>query len=60
MSDVKMRDLSPLAVRMPPAIRARVVELAKENHRSINAEIVFRLERAIFDKFEMQKPAAQS
>jgi hypothetical protein len=55
MTNTKMREISPLAVRMPPSIRARILELASQNRRSINAEILFRLEQAIFDPHDMKK-----
>lgn len=38
------RDISPFGVRMPPALKDRVDAAAKEAGRSINAEIVARLE----------------
>lgn len=47
--------LNPLQVRMPDAFKTRLKELALENNRSMNSEIVFRLRNAIFDPLEMQK-----
>lgn len=34
-------------IRMPPRMRPRIAKMAKANHRSMNAEIVFHLERAL-------------
>lgn len=47
-------------LRLPDGLRARIKEVAEKNRRSMNAEIVLQLERALFDPLEMQKPAAQS
>lgn len=40
---------APFGLRMPEVLRARVKEMAEENRRSMNSEIVFLLERAAFD-----------
>lgn len=40
-------DLEKFLVRMPLGLRDSVKAVAKRNHRSMNAEIVFQLERAI-------------
>lgn len=34
-------------LRLPPRMRPRIAKLAKANHRSMNSEIVFHLEKAI-------------
>lgn len=36
-------------LRFPEALRARMKEMAEANKRSLNAEIVFQLERIAFD-----------
>lgn len=41
------RDITPFALRMPPDLRAKVELAAKESRRSINAEIIDRLESTI-------------
>lgn len=41
--------------RMPEALRERLKEVAQDNRRSMNAEIIYRLEQAIFDPLEMKK-----
>jgi len=51
MSPTPMREISPLAVRLPPEFRARLQELAAENRRSMNSEILFQLQRALFDQY---------
>lgn len=42
-------------VRLPDGMRNRIREEAERNERSMNAEIVFHLKRAMFDPLEMQK-----
>lgn len=42
-------------VRMPDGMRDRIKEEAERNCRSMNAEIVFHLQRALFDPLEMKK-----
>ena len=42
-------------VRMPEGMRERIREEAKRNERSMNAEIIFHLKRALFDPLEMKK-----
>lgn len=39
----------PFQVRMPPDLKARVTEAARRNHRSLNGEIIFQLERVFPD-----------
>lgn len=41
------RDITPFALRMPPEMRLCIEESAKANHRSLNAEILARLETTI-------------
>lgn len=41
------RDVNPFGVRMPPEIKAELEKLAEQNRRSLNAEIVVRLEESI-------------
>ncbi|MFK0331103.1 Arc family DNA-binding protein [Rhizobium sp. NPDC090275] len=45
-------------LRLPDGLRGRIKEEAQLNHRSMNAEIVFHLERAMFDPLEMKKGEA--
>lgn len=40
---------SGFRLRMPPPLRARLGEMAQENRRSVNSEILFHLERIAFD-----------
>jgi hypothetical protein len=46
-----MRDPQPddvkFLLRMPAVMRAQLNETAKRNHRSMTAEIIYRLERSI-------------
>jgi len=41
------RDITPFALRMPPEIRTKIDQAAKENRRSLNAEIISRIEATI-------------
>lgn len=51
------RDISPFGVRMPPNLKDQIDQSAKINGRSMNAEIVHRLEMSFFVD---QNPAAAS
>ena len=42
-------------LRLPEGMRDRLKEVAKENRRSMNAQIVTLLERQLFDPLEMKK-----
>lgn len=42
--DESMRNINPFGLRLQPDLKARVEAAAASNHRSINAEIVARLE----------------
>lgn len=42
-------------VRFPEGMRDRIREEADRNCRSMNAEIIFHLQRALFDPLEMKK-----
>lgn len=55
---VASRGSDQFQLRMPEGMRARIKELAEENRRSMNSEIVVVLERAIFDPLEMKKGEA--
>lgn len=45
-------------LRLSEGMRERIKELALQNKRSMNSEIVFHLEKAIFDQLEMKKADA--
>ncbi len=53
------REDPPLRIRLPEALKAKVQALAAENHRSMNAEIVSRLEWSIAhgDMSPIREPA---
>ncbi|MFB2830675.1 Arc family DNA-binding protein [Aeromonas jandaei] len=42
-----MRDWDKFMVRLPPGFREQIKELAKENGRSMNSEIVQRLKEVL-------------
>lgn len=44
-------------VRFPEGMRDRIAEAAKSNNRSMNAEIVARLERSLADDERAREPA---
>lgn len=43
------RDITPFALRMPPELRAQVEDAAKMKGRSLNSEILARLETSFTD-----------
>lgn len=45
--DREARAVEPLSVRLPPGMRSKIREHAKANRRSMNAEIVHYLDRAL-------------
>jgi hypothetical protein len=42
----KPTDIIPLQVRMPEALRRKLAKAAEENERSLNGEIIWRLQRS--------------
>ena len=47
MQGVAMRDWDKFMVRLPPGVREQIKALAKENGRSMNAEIIADIEAAM-------------
>lgn len=43
-----MTNITPFGLRMQPDLKARIAEAAKQNSRSMNAEIVARLSRSFW------------
>lgn len=41
------RDINPFGLRMPPELKDYLAEEAKRNGRSLNAEILYRLEQTV-------------
>ena len=41
------RDVNPFGLRMPPEVKEELEKMAEQNSRSLNAEIVVRLEESI-------------
>ena len=41
------RDVNPFGLRMPPEVKEELEKMAEQNRRSLNAEIVVRLEESI-------------
>lgn len=52
--------LDKFILRMPAGMRERIRELAEQNRRSMNAEIIFQLDRTIYDPLKMETDAALS
>lgn len=44
------REANKFIVRMPEGMHARVSEAARSQHRSMNAEIIVRLEQSLFEE----------
>lgn len=47
-------------LRLPEGMRGRIKEEAERNCRSMNAEIVYHLQNAMFDTLGMKKADAQA
>lgn len=54
------RDDPMMRIRLPEDLRNKVKNLADENHRSMNAEIVARLERTIAEDAERNAEALKA
>jgi len=46
VDEENIRDLAPTGIRIPSKLKSTLKEKAKENNRSMNAEIVARLEES--------------
>lgn len=52
--------ITPFGVRMPPDLKNQIAELANKNRRSMNAEILCLIERALADGLrQKENPTAQ-
>ena len=51
------RDADKFVIRMPARMRPRIAKMAKTNRRSMNSEIVFRLEQVIAAQGDEKKTA---
>lgn len=56
----KAREAEKFVVRLPDGMREVLARVAKEAHRSMNAEIVHRLERSLTDQAELEHEKALS
>ena len=45
-----MKENVQFKIRLPDVLRSRIKEMAEENRRSMGSEVVFLLERAVFDQ----------
>lgn len=54
-----MRAIAPTGVRLPLTLKQQIKETAEQNRRSVNAEIVVRLEKS-FLELETKKADAQA
>ncbi|UOG91796.1 MAG: Arc family DNA-binding protein [Candidatus Thiothrix sulfatifontis] len=41
------KQIPPFGLRMPPEVKEQIEKLAEQNRRSLNAEIIVRLEQSI-------------
>lgn len=64
---MQSRDLDKIMVRLPEGFRPRLAEMAKANRRSVNAEVVYHLEKVLAasastaatgDRLDAANPAA--
>lgn len=53
------RDINPFGLRMPAALRARLEDSARDSGRSLNAEIVWRLEQTYEMEAEVEATEAR-
>lgn len=44
---MKARDIAPLGIRLPPEIKEKLKEKAREEGRSLNSEVVQRLIKSL-------------
>ncbi|HDZ8980387.1 MAG: Arc family DNA-binding protein [Aeromonadaceae bacterium] len=49
---MKVSNIAPFGVRMPPDLKKRLEASAKKNSRSLNAEVVFWLQKAMDEQDE--------
>lgn len=56
-----MREIAPFGVRMPPELKSRLEAAAKQSGRSLNAEVVARLEQSMADppRLTAEQPQAE-
>ncbi|HEY1998796.1 Arc family DNA-binding protein [Paraburkholderia sp.] len=55
---MKTNQIAPLGVRMPPELKDHLKEKASENRRSLNSEVVCRLEESVKAE-QIAKPAEE-
>jgi hypothetical protein len=55
---MKTSEIAPLGVRMPPELKDRLKSSAQENRRSLNAEVVLRLEESLAAEEKGKAPNA--
>ncbi|RUT39762.1 Arc family DNA-binding protein [Pseudomonas sp. PAMC 29040] len=41
------RELDKFVLRLPDGLRPRIANAAQDNHRSMNSEIIYRIERSL-------------
>lgn len=47
MNSAPSRHLDKIMVRLPDGMRPKLSQLARSNHRSVNAEVVYHLEKVL-------------
>ncbi|NNJ16989.1 Arc family DNA-binding protein [Pseudomonas putida CSV86] len=56
MNATNSRTADKFVVRLPNGMREQVAEVARKNHRSMNSEIIDRLEQSLNTQFEPAQP----
>ncbi len=54
------RSAEQVSLRLPDGLRTRIKEEAERNCRSMNSEIIYHLQRALFDQLEIKKADARA
>ena len=55
MTESSPKQIPPFGLRMPDELKARIQKAAQTNHRSMNAEIIARLERSFTELSSMDE-----
>lgn len=54
--NTERHQIAPYPLRMPMELRKQLQEAADANYRSLNAEILFRLEQSLLNPFLAKEP----
>ncbi|WP_376749795.1 Arc family DNA-binding protein [Stutzerimonas nitrititolerans] len=59
MTDYSSRTADKFVVRLPDGMRGRIFDVAGSNHRSMNSEIIHRLQQSFAAELGSQSPQEQ-